>query len=280
MKDIDALDILKTSEWSNQVEWFRKKKIISFCVITKLIGRNVAVVQEVIRGEMNNEKYAVPIVSVRGFAFEVDIQPQVGDMVVVLFLNKYNRRMFESALKRFADTEQWSLYDPRPHGYDRNSGIGFLLSPARGHSDTVLRAVRTATSSTVELSSVADWFVQLRSKLSMVVSPQVAADIIMTFDELAHPIIRVLKNASFDFRQGFDVRVGIDHEDEQMDSAPVSILLGDNSPFSIDSTAPLTLTFKDVIIEATDTLTLKVGTTEYKLTSSGIEATADRIDLN
>lgn len=159
MNGMDAVELLKNSRETNAEEWLKQTSIISYGVVVEAIGGSYAKVQKIVRTGVAKSYVIVPIISVGSAMSESAAAPVKGDLVLLLFLDRYNRNMFDlPAARAKAQKGDWGIYDSDATGYNRFSGVGLLMAPFRGMADTVMRHSQDeAGTPNVSLTSRAQW---------------------------------------------------------------------------------------------------------------------------
>jgi hypothetical protein len=152
---LGAFDLNKHTLSTNMTEWLKATDIIAYGVVTEALAENLARVEQVVRSGASRAVHVVPLLSFASSLFETRAEPQVGDLVLLLFADKYTGQMFQSPLERFEATNEWSIYDPNAQGRNKFSGLGILLAPYRGWADTTLQHSRSEGSPVMTFRSAA-----------------------------------------------------------------------------------------------------------------------------
>lgn len=316
---IDGFDALKNDAVANERQWLGAVKLHSYCVVTKVLGKNLVQVEDVIRTSANREIFAVPILGIHSAVLGVDIQPSVGDLVLVIFLNKFNRRMFASALKRFEDSgnKDWSIFDPEPQAYNRYSGVGLLLSAGLSAPDTRIEATRVGDVSMLSLSTIANIFALFSGAMDVVIDPPEEKDVNLTTTERAnmnldhygkvtrrhgykpdengdldavdatvHEVFTENAPVTREYRADITETFGITTDPAgDPEGAPAEVAITVTRQYSDDTEVAVdggkhSITVKEFTIEADEVIRLKVGDSVIEITSDGVTIEATQVEVN
>jgi hypothetical protein len=165
---IDAFELGKHSLMSNISGWLKDTPIVSYGVVTEVLAQSIVKVELVVRDGASRRFCIVPLLSSVSSLFEAFVAPQKGDLVLLLFLDKYTPRMFSDPLSRFEAANDWSIYDPMPPGYSLGSGVGILLAPYKGLAETTLHMHRSDGSPVMTLHSAAHLSAVLQREVSLI----------------------------------------------------------------------------------------------------------------
>ncbi len=157
MSQLDAVDLLKNNQQSNDEEWLKETEIVSYGVVTQVISSSLVQVQQIVRLGLSKKFMTVPLLSTGSSLLEESAEPVVGDLVLLLFLDRYSRNMFDSPVPRHDVNGDWGLKDEKAVGYNKFSGVGILLAPARGFAETVVRHYLDGGDPAVMFRSRAKW---------------------------------------------------------------------------------------------------------------------------
>lgn len=139
MNGLDSVELLKNSLESNAEAWLKQTEIISWGVVTKVITEGIVQVEQIVRNGIARKIVKVPLINLGSALREESSSPTKGDLVLLLFLDKYNRNMFDTPQSRSDDPEKWSIQDKDAVGYNRFSGVGILMSPCKGLAETIIK---------------------------------------------------------------------------------------------------------------------------------------------
>jgi len=289
--ELNAFELNKNTDRTNTQDWIRNTKILSYCVVTEVIGRNLVKVQEIVQDTEIPDAYTVPVLCVRNFAIEIESNLSVGDMVVVLFLNKYNHKMFSDAIKRYDDTDNWSIYDKDATGYNRYSGVAIPFSPARGISDTIISAYRANDKACLDILSYADTSIRFTGYFELSIDPVEKSVIPITFGVNADVVETYNGTKEVKLRKGENISVGIDKDGADIEEASsVNITIGKNVALNIGGNSEAittnlesliaSISVKELTINVTDKLTINNGSSSVIINSDSIDITGDTINLN
>jgi hypothetical protein len=151
MNRIDLWELLKNTADSNVRSRLKAAKIISFGVVQDVIDAQTVRVVESVKTGISDNIYTVTLLSLSSTLFESAVLPQPGDLVLLLFLQKYDSGMFE--LHR--DVQDAVIKNRSPRGYNAFSGVGILLSPLKGASTTKLLYSGDAVSPDLSMTTAA-----------------------------------------------------------------------------------------------------------------------------
>lgn len=289
--ELNAFELNKNTDRTNTQDWIRNTKILAYCVVTEVIGRNLVKVQEIVQDTEIPDSYTVPVLCVRNFAIEIESNLSVGDMVVVIFLNKYNHKMFSDAIKRHDDTGNWSIYDKDAIGYSRYSGVAIPFSPARGISDTIISAYRANDKACLDVLSYADTSIRFIGYFEFSIDPVEKSVIPITFGVNADVVETYNGTKEVKLRKGENISVGIDKDGADIEEASsVNITIGKNVALNIDGNSEAitmslesliaSISVKELTINVTDKLTINNGSSSITINSDSIDVVSDTINLN
>lgn len=140
MEKYNSFDLIKNSSASNSIQWLKQINIVSYGVVTKVLSDGLVEVERIVRDGLAKKILRVPVLTTTSTLFEGGAAPAEGDLVLLLFLDRYNRNMFDAPKPRHdANDNDWSINDPNAVGYNQFSGIAILLGPARGFAETVVK---------------------------------------------------------------------------------------------------------------------------------------------
>lgn len=203
MDKYGAFDFIKHKTMSNITQWFKQMDIVSYGVVTKILSDGIVEVERVVRDGLAKKILRVPVLTTNSTLFEGGAAPSEGDLVLLLFLDRYNRNMFDAPKPRHdANKNDWSINDPNAIGYNQFSGIAILLGPARGFAETVVKHYMQA--------DVPNMSVRSRAKIQA----SFAREISVIFDAMP--------------------------EGSTLADKVISLIFGTHSPVELDYRAPVT----------------------------------------
>jgi hypothetical protein len=135
MKNVSPFDMLKNNGLSNASQWLKETDIISYGAVIEVLSDSIVKVEEIVRNGTARKIYNVTLLSGSSSLSEELVEPKIGDLVMLLFVNRYNRNMFDAPSTR----DELSIYDADATGYNKFSGVGILMAPGRGFAETVVR---------------------------------------------------------------------------------------------------------------------------------------------
>jgi hypothetical protein len=139
MNGVDSIEILKNDTKSNARDWFRETSIISYGVVTDIVAEGIVTVTSLVRDGAAIKTMTVPLVATGGALLEEAADPTIGDLVLLLFVDKADPSMFDSASSRFKATGDWSIFNTFASGYNKFSAVGMLIRPFKGVAATMAR---------------------------------------------------------------------------------------------------------------------------------------------
>jgi hypothetical protein len=130
MNKISLWELLKNTEQTNMRDWLNATKLISYGVVLEVIDPQTVKVAEVVQTSASDGRYVITLLNPSSALFELYTSPQPGDLVLMLFLQRYDSAMFDL----HANLKDYILNRPDASGYTNWSGVGILLSPPKGNS--------------------------------------------------------------------------------------------------------------------------------------------------
>ena len=219
--------------------WLHATKLISFARIKEVYDVQTVLVEEVVQTSASLSLYIVTLLSPSSSLFEHTVEPQVGDAVLLLFLQNYDGAMF--------DLHSEPLYKPEATGYNHWSGVGIHLCPLKGMSATTV----WHEAGEVAINSLQPFFIQLRDALNLTFSG---------CGDMVEKTIALLFDGSRPFTEEHWARVlrkyGTDGSDAPLD-ASVREEYSEKAPLTIDSKAPITIKSKDYSLEIDGPVTIE-----------------------
>jgi hypothetical protein len=126
-----AWELLKNTNQTNNESWLNETPLLSYGVVTRVLDNQTVEVEAVVQATYAKEAYTVSLLSLSSPLFELAIQPQVDDLVLLLFLQRAHPDMFDKPAER---GDEKTVYDPTATGYNRFSGVGILARTMKAAS--------------------------------------------------------------------------------------------------------------------------------------------------
>jgi hypothetical protein len=144
--DKSAFQLFKNNPRSNANTRLHETPFISYGRVIKVIDIQTVVVETIVQTSLSKEVYTVTLINLSSALLEISDYPKLGDTVLLLFLQRYDPRMFV----------QPTVNNPNATGYNRFSGVGVLMSTARHFANTVLSFYEESGKPIAELTSNAE----------------------------------------------------------------------------------------------------------------------------
>ena len=145
--DLSAFQLLKNSDRSNLNSRLHGTPLISYAGVVRVIDIQTVICEPVVQTSLSREVYTVTLLNLSSALLELNAYLRPGDTVLLLFLQRYDPRMFVKE----------TVNNPNAVGYNQCSGVGVLMSTVKGLADTVFRCSGEPGASVVELTSQAAW---------------------------------------------------------------------------------------------------------------------------
>jgi hypothetical protein len=145
--DLSSFQLLKNNARTNAVSRLHDTPIVQYGRILRVIDIQTVVCKTVIQTSLSREVYKVTLLNLSSALMEMSAYPKVGDTVLLLFLQRYDPRMFL----------QETVDNPNASGYNKFSGVGVLMSAVKGLADTVVHFSGEAGKSVADITSGAEW---------------------------------------------------------------------------------------------------------------------------
>jgi hypothetical protein len=168
MNNFDPVEMLKNAGRNNTESWLRETSIVSYGVVLEVINDGAVKVEQIVRNSSAKRTLLVPILSVGSSLFEQAAVPSKGDLVLLLFVDLFNRSMFSSPQQREKNTGEFGIQDETATGYNKFSGVGILLAPFTGSAETSARFSRESGVPTVTKRSRAKWTKIFRREMTTI----------------------------------------------------------------------------------------------------------------
>lgn len=139
MNTIDPLTLLKNDADTNARDWVRETAFISYGVVTDVVADGIVTVTGIVRNGTAVKTLTVPLINISSRLMEESAAPVENDLVLLLFLDKTDTKMFDNAKARFDATGDLSIFNRFTTGYNKFSAVGILMQPFKGVSATVHR---------------------------------------------------------------------------------------------------------------------------------------------
>jgi len=304
--DVSAFQLCKHSERTNANARLHDTPIVQYGRIIKVIDIQTVVVEVVIQTSLAKEVYTVTLLNLSSALLEINAWPKLGDTVLMLFLQRYDPRMFVYE----------TVKNPNATGYNKFSGVGILASTVKGLASTLLQLYEDDGKPAASMRSCAKWLTTFNAELALtfcrlVFNSDDEALISMTFGE-GRPFMQrflstVTKEYGFwpdtdgnlipvdanaavtekysqnapitkDIQGTQDYKIGID-KDGNATPAVVHVEIGENADITLSSESGLAVCFKRAVFaESEDTITLKAGD-KVHIGNSGMDIHTLLMDL-
>ena len=146
--DISASDLFKNNSTTNITNRTHDMPLITFARVAKVIDVQTVIVRAIIQTSLSIEVYTVSLLNLSSALLELNVHPEVGDTVLVFFLQRHNPLMFA--------TDDF-IEDPDATGYNRYSGVGILMSTVKRLAQTLVNFYRDGDKSVADIHSRTDW---------------------------------------------------------------------------------------------------------------------------
>jgi hypothetical protein len=164
--DISAFQLSKNSAHTNQMEWLHNTPIVSYGRIIRVIDIQTVDVEPVVQASAAKEVCTVTLISLSSDLLEVTAYPKTGDTVLLLFLQRYDKKMFIAK----------SIIKNRDAiGYNKFSGIGILMSTIKGFARTTISCHEDGDKPKLTINSDAETSMSLNGMLGLTFCRLVAA---------------------------------------------------------------------------------------------------------
>jgi hypothetical protein len=143
--DVSAFQLFKNNPRTNESARLHDTPIVHYGRVIKVIDIQTVIVETVIQTSLSREVYTVTLLNLSSALLEINAYPKLGDTVLLLFLQRYDPRMFV----------QDSVHNPNAAGYNGFSGVGVLASTVKGFASTVAHFYETEEKPVAEIKSLA-----------------------------------------------------------------------------------------------------------------------------
>jgi hypothetical protein len=284
MNSLSAFQLVKHSARTNEIARIHETPIVSYGRVIEVIDARTVIVEAAVKSSLAVEMYTVPLLTLSSASIELNIQPQAGDKVLLLFLQKYSSGMFD------ADE---TIENPNAAGYNSSSVVGMLLSTFKGFADTIVQFYKDGEDYAADLTSNAKWNATFNSGVGLIFCRAVFDSedeqlISMLFGEgrpfLQQFLSKVTREHGFwkdnddklieldagvierysefapitkDIQGSQSISIGIDDEGNDTE-APVDITLGAKADITVKSKSGKTEEYeKDVILKSDSAISIK-----------------------
>jgi hypothetical protein len=163
MNKLDLMELLKNGGMSNVFDWLKYTKFISYGVVTDVIDAQTVLTAEIVKGSSSDNKCLATYLVPSSTLLEAAVLPRAGDLVLLLFLQKYHRSMFGLHRK----TDDNIIYDRDAEGYNDSAAVALPLSPLKQNSSTMLLFGGTPELPKLSLNTLAEICAQFRGAASV-----------------------------------------------------------------------------------------------------------------
>ena len=237
--DLSAFQLFKNNARTNANSSLHDTPIIKYGRVIKVIDVQTVIVEVVIQISLAKEVYTVTLLNLSSALLEIHAWPKIGDTVLMLFLQRYDPRMFARE----------TVNNPNAVGYNKFSGVGVLMSTVKGFAKTLVQFYEESGEPVTETRSAAKWRSTFNAELTLTFCRAV-------FDSHDEALIRVIFGAGRPFVQQFLSTVTEEHGFLK-NSSSESVELDAAVTEKYSKYAPIT---KD--IQGSQTIDVGIGTDE------------------
>jgi hypothetical protein len=144
--DKSAFQLCKYSPRSNNNARLHDTPIITYGRVIKVIDVQTVGVETIVQTSLSKEVYTVTLLNLSSALLEISDYPKIGDTVLLLFLQRYDLRMFA----------QDTVNNANAAGYNKFSGVGILLSTAKSVASTLFSCYEDNGKPVAELTSASE----------------------------------------------------------------------------------------------------------------------------
>jgi hypothetical protein len=162
MNKIDLMEMLKNGGTAELFDWLKLTKFVSYGAVVEVIDAQTVRAAEIVKGGVAENNCLATWVVPSSALLETAVLPKQGDLVLLLFLQKYHRSMFDLHRK----PEDRIIYDAQASGYNGHAALALPLSPLKMNSSTMFLFGGTAEKPSVSVNTLADWSAALRGSLA------------------------------------------------------------------------------------------------------------------
>jgi len=176
--DWSAFQLNKNNTRTNYNSHIHETPIVQYGRVIKVIDVQTVIVEAIIQVSLAKEVYTVTLLNLSSALLEINAWPKLGDTVLLLFLQRYDPRMFV----------QETVNNPNAVGYNKFSGVGILASAVKGFAKTIMQFYEDDGKPVTETRSAAKWLSTFNAELTLtfcraVFDSEDEALISMTFGE-------------------------------------------------------------------------------------------------
>jgi hypothetical protein len=164
--DISAFQLFKDNAVTSQMEWMHNTPIVSYGRIIRVIDIQTVDVEPVVQASAAKEVCTVTLLSLSSDLLEISAYPKTGDMVLLLFLQRYDKKMFAA---------KGTIKNRDAIGYNKFSGVGILMSTVKGFARTTVSCYENGDKPRLAINSDADASLSMNSGLGLAFCRLVAA---------------------------------------------------------------------------------------------------------
>ena len=155
--DLSAFQLFKNNARTNANDALHGTPIVQYGRVIKVVDVQTVVVEAVIQTSLAIEVYTVTLLNLSSALLEIHAWPKIGDTVLLLFLQRYDPRMFA----------QNTVSNPNAVGYNKYSGVGILASAVKGLASTVAQFYEEDGKPVTETRSAAKWRSTFNAELAL-----------------------------------------------------------------------------------------------------------------
>jgi hypothetical protein len=162
MNRVDLMELLKRGGLSAFMDLLKQAKLISYGVIVDVLDAQTVRAAEVVKTGISERNHLATLFYPSSALLEVTVLPQPGDLVLLVFLQKYHPAMFGLHRK----VQDAVIYDEVAEGYHSYSAVAVLLTPPKGASATKIRFGGTTAQPELALTTMAELTAELRGAVA------------------------------------------------------------------------------------------------------------------
>ena len=155
--DLSAFQLFKNNARTNSNNALHDTPIVQYGRVIKVIDVQTVIVEAVIQTSLAKEAYTATLLNLSSALLEISAWPKIGDSVLLLFLQRYDPRMFV----------QDTVNNPNAVGYNRFSGVGILASAMKGFAKTIMQFYEEGGKPVTEIRSAAKWQAAFNAELTL-----------------------------------------------------------------------------------------------------------------
>lgn len=236
-----AFDILKNGPEDNKLDWLKNMLFIEYARVSKVIDSTTVRAQPVVQTSSSVRSFVVKILNIGSSSIREEIvQPQVNDLVLLLFLRTYNPKMYDAPEDR-ADSENEILRQTSTDGYSSFSGVGILAQQTRNRAPTASYYGKDSAGPYIDEKTSARFMKAFKAAVAIAFdvpavdasTPGPDAPVSLTFGASSPLDIESERGAdvAFDGQVNFSSKTGLlieVAEDEEESKPPLSLSLSDS----------------------------------------------------